>query len=70
MKYPYIQNALPHPFTSTDLAVPGKTTGKVRDFYRPENGQLLLVTTDRLSAFDRILGAAPFKGQVLNQLSA
>jgi phosphoribosylaminoimidazole-succinocarboxamide synthase len=28
------------------------------------------VTTDRLSAFDRVLGAAPFKGQVLNQLSA
>ncbi len=68
--YPYIQSALPHPFTSTDLPLPGKMTGKVRDIYRPEPGKLLLVTTDRLSAFDRILGAAPYKGQVLNQLSA
>ncbi len=43
--------------------------GKVRDIYlRP--GQRLLVTTDRLSAFDRVLGLVPFKGQVLNQLSA
>ena len=33
-------------------------------------GTLILVTTDRLSAFDRILGLVPFKGQVLNQLSA
>lgn len=68
--FPYIQSALPHPFTSTNLPLPGKMTGKVRDIYRPEPGKLLLVTTDRLSAFDRILGAAPYKGQVLNQLSA
>jgi len=68
--YPYIQQALQTPFTSTDLPLPGKMTGKVRDLYRPEPGKLLLITTDRLSAFDRILGAAPYKGQVLNQLSA
>ena len=30
----------------------------------------VLITTDRVSAFDRVLGAIPFKGQVLNQLSA
>lgn len=66
----YIQDALLHPFTQTDLPVPGKTAGKVRDIYRPEPGKLLLITTDRLSAFDRVLGAAPYKGQVLNQLSA
>jgi phosphoribosylaminoimidazole-succinocarboxamide synthase len=43
--------------------------GKVRDIYlRP--GKRVLVTTDRLSAFDRVLGQVPFKGQVLNQLSA
>lgn len=43
--------------------------GKVRDMYlRP--GKRVLVTTDRLSAFDRVLGLVPFKGQVLNQLSA
>ena len=69
-RYPYIQQAFSHPFTSTNLPLPSKMTGKVRDIYRPEPGKLLLVTTDRLSAFDRILGAAPYKGQVLNQLSA
>jgi phosphoribosylaminoimidazole-succinocarboxamide synthase len=43
--------------------------GKVRDMYlRP--GKRILVTSDRLSAFDRVLGLVPFKGQVLNQLSA
>ena len=70
MKYPYIQTALSHRFIETNLPIPGKTTGKVRDIYHPGDGKLLLVTTDRLSAFDRVLGAAPFKGQVLNQLSA
>ena len=46
-----------------------KSHGKVRDIYR-QHDQLILVTTDRLSAFDRILGLVPFKGQVLTQLSA
>lgn len=46
-----------------------KTQGKVRDIYK-KNGQLVLVTTDRISAFDRVLGFIPHKGQVLNQLSA
>ena len=44
-------------------------TGKVRDTYEYE-GQRFIITTDRQSAFDRILSAIPFKGQVLNQLSA
>lgn len=43
--------------------------GKVRQMYR-RGGLRVLVTTDRVSAFDRVLGAIPFKGQVLNQLSA
>lgn len=44
--------------------------GKVRDTYRHED-QLVLVTTDRISAFDNILRQTiPFKGQVLNQLAA
>jgi phosphoribosylaminoimidazole-succinocarboxamide synthase len=46
-----------------------RTQGKVRDIYR-RGDQLILVTTDRLSAFDRVLGLVPFKGQVLTQLSA
>lgn len=43
--------------------------GKVRDFYDLAEQRRLVVTTDRQSAFDRILGLIPFKGQVLNQLS-
>lgn len=57
-------------FAGVDLPWLGpKSTGKVRDLYRQED-QLVLITTDRLSAFDRILGLVPYKGQVLNQLSA
>ncbi len=43
--------------------------GKVRDSY-VLGDRLLLITTDRQSAFDRILAHVPFKGQVLNQISA
>jgi phosphoribosylaminoimidazole-succinocarboxamide synthase len=41
----------------------------VRDIYR-RDGQRVLITSDRVSAFDRVLGLIPHKGQVLNQLSA
>ncbi|MFC1734260.1 phosphoribosylaminoimidazolesuccinocarboxamide synthase [candidate division KSB1 bacterium] len=44
-------------------------TGKVRDTYE-HKGIRIIVTTDRQSAFDRILAAIPFKGAVLNQFSA
>jgi len=44
--------------------------GKVRDLFSLLDDRWLIVTTDRLSAFDRILTLVPFKGQVLNQLSA
>lgn len=46
-----------------------KITGKVRDCYVVK-GKRILITTDRISAFDRILGHIPYKGQVLNLLSA
>lgn len=56
--------------TSTNLAGLGeKYVGKVRDVYRRPD-QVVLVTTDRQSAFDRVLAAIPYKGQVLNQLAA
>lgn len=61
---------LPHVLKDTNLPLPNKTSGKVRDWYDLPDGRRLIVTTDRLSAFDRILGAVPYKGQVLNQLSA
>jgi len=54
----------------TNLPLPNKTSGKVRDWYDLPDGKRLIVTTDRLSAFDIILAAVPYKGQVLNQLSA
>jgi phosphoribosylaminoimidazole-succinocarboxamide synthase len=43
--------------------------GKVRDTYR-QGDRLILVTTDRLSAFDHVLTTIPFKGEVLNRLAA
>ena len=65
-----IRALLPHALNETNLPLPGKQSGKVRDWYPLSDGRRLLVTTDRLSAFDRILARVPFKGQVLNQLSA
>src|SRR5688572_14422231 len=61
---------LPSALRETDLPLPNKTSGKVRDWYDLPDGKRLIVTTDRLSAFDKILAAVPYKGQVLNQLSA
>ncbi|HIA29189.1 MAG TPA: phosphoribosylaminoimidazolesuccinocarboxamide synthase, partial [Candidatus Marinimicrobia bacterium] len=55
--------------TETKLSNGKKYRGKVRDSYELED-RLILITTDRQSAFDRILAAIPFKGQVLNQTSA
>lgn len=43
--------------------------GKVRDSYR-QNDRRVLIVTDRISAFDCVLGTVPFKGQVLNQMAA
>ncbi|MFQ5558751.1 MAG: phosphoribosylaminoimidazolesuccinocarboxamide synthase, partial [Acidimicrobiales bacterium] len=45
------------------------TRGKVRDLV-DLGDRVALVTTDRLSAFDRVLGTVPYRGQVLNQLAA
>ncbi len=62
--------AIPNCLDSTDFAGLGeKYEGKVRDVY-VQNGRRILITTDRVSAFDRVLGLIPYKGQVLNQLSA
>ena len=46
-----------------------KYEGKVRDCY-VRDGRRTLVATDRISAFDVVLGTIPFKGQVLNQMAA
>jgi len=65
-----LSELIPQALNETNLPLPGRETGKVRDWYNLPNGQRLIVTTDRLSAFDRILASVPYKGQVLNQLSA
>jgi len=55
---------------ATDFPTLGdKYEGKVRDCYT-KGGKRTLIVSDRLSAFDVVLGTIPFKGQVLNQMAA
>ena len=60
--------------SSTSFNFPGQTKfykGKVRDVYTIDNKFLVMVVSDRISAFDVVLPRAiPYKGQVLNQLAA
>ena len=60
--------------TKTDFSFPGQTaryTGKVRDVYSIGNDYIIMVATDRISAFDVVLPRGiPFKGQVLNQIAS
>ena len=58
------------PFLDIDLPLADRRDGKVRVSYLLDGGDRLFVTTDRLSAFDRIIAGVPLKGQVLNQLAA
>ena len=58
----------------TDFSFPGQKSfykGKVRDVYNINNDYLIMVVSDRISAFDVVLPKGiPFKGQVLNQIAA
>lgn len=54
---------------TSDMGIGKARKGKVRDTY-DLGDRMLLVTTDRQSAFDRLVAAVPFKGQVLNNVSA
>lgn len=65
-----ILKALPNVLKTTDFDFGEKFVGKVRDTYILEDGRRVIVTTDRQSAFDYVLGEIPFKGAVLNQLAA
>lgn len=60
--------------TKTDFHFPGQESvyhGKVRDVYDINNDLMVMVATDRISAFDVILPKGiPYKGQVLNQIAA
>ncbi len=66
-----IQAALAHPLDRSDFPALGKKyEGKVRDNYSTPDGRRVIVVTDRISAFDRVLGTLPLKGQVLNHAAA
>ena len=60
--------------TKTDFHFPGQKSvynGKVRDVYNINDEKLIMVATDRISAFDVILPEGiPYKGQMLNQIAA
>jgi phosphoribosylaminoimidazole-succinocarboxamide synthase len=58
------------PILTTSLPLPLHSRGKVRDTYRLSDRELLMVSSDRISAFDLVLPTPiPEKGRVLNQLS-
>jgi len=64
-----IRAAIPFCLNQTDLPIGDQYRGKVRDSY--DLGEhILLITTDRLTAFDRHLALIPYKGAVLNSTSA
>lgn len=66
-----LAEGLKKPVEATDFDSLGKKyEGKVRDNYSSEDGKRYIVVTDRISAFDRVLGTLPFKGQVLNNIAA
>jgi phosphoribosylaminoimidazole-succinocarboxamide synthase len=66
-----LRAAVPHALDGVELGAEWgeKDAHHVRDIYR-RDGQLILITTDRIAAFEHVLGLIPYKGQVLNQLSA
>ena len=60
---------IPYCLQATDFPNLGsKYEGKVRDNYS-KDGRRIIIVTDRLSAFDRVIALIPFKGQVLNQMA-
>ena len=64
-------SALGRTLEQTHLDALGKKyEGKVRDNYTTLDGRRIIVVTDRISAFDRVIGTLPLKGQVLNRLAA
>lgn len=66
-----IESVLPNVLERTQLDELGhRYEGKVRDNYTTASSQRYIVVTDRISAFDRVLGTLPLKGQVLNYCAA
>ena len=66
--YEIIKKQLSHSLFNTNFNIGKKYKGKVRDVYELKN-KLLIIATDRISAFDKVLGIIPFKGEILTNLS-
>ena len=65
-----LRSQLKHTLESTNFQNQGELyTGKVRDNYIREDNTIMMVTSDRISAFDRVLGTIPFKGQCLVEIA-
>ncbi|MCK4335596.1 MAG: phosphoribosylaminoimidazolesuccinocarboxamide synthase [Candidatus Aenigmarchaeota archaeon] len=65
-----VRKQLENTLEKTDFPELGeKYEGKVRDNYT-QGEKRVIITTDRISAFDRVLGTIPFKGQTLNELAS
>jgi phosphoribosylaminoimidazole-succinocarboxamide synthase len=67
------QHSLMNTITTTDFNFPGQVSvyrGKVREVYNINNDLLVMIATDRLSAFDVVMPKGiPYKGQILNQIA-
>ena len=65
----YIKEQLNNTLNQVKLNIDGEYyRGKVRDNYFLDD-KIVMVTSDRVSAFDHVLGTIPFKGQILNEIA-
>ena len=65
-----IEQRLTETLVGIDLPMlPCRHRGKVRDNFSLADGSRIVVSTDRLSVFDKVIGYIPFKGQILNQIA-
>lgn len=71
MNLQLFRDQIPHALRESNIPrLPEPYRGKVRDVYElPQRDALLFVTTDRISAFDVVLGTVPFKGELLTSLA-
>jgi phosphoribosylaminoimidazole-succinocarboxamide synthase len=63
-----IKQQIKYALEKTNFILGDKYQGKVRDNYSKGN-RMIMITTDRISAFDHVLGTIPFKGQILNKMA-
>ena len=65
----YIEKQLNNTLEKLELDIGSEHySGKVRENYYKDD-KIIMVTSDRVSAFDHILGTIPFKGQILNEIA-